>query len=91
MLAKFASQTDHPAIGRTLLHEAQQAHFYGLADNIALASVITTPAKVMGLDWRIGFIRDGALLCVTYRVSSLILAQATMLVDDHFVTRTYYH
>jgi len=53
-------QSDHSAIvSRYLLHEAQQAHYYGLASNIALASVISTPAEVMGLDHRIGFIKPG--------------------------------
>ncbi|KAI0645593.1 hypothetical protein C8Q79DRAFT_1010536 [Trametes meyenii] len=53
-------KSDHPAISsRNLLHEAAVAHFYGLADNVALASVISTPAKVLGLDHRIGFIAKG--------------------------------
>ncbi|KIY68393.1 hypothetical protein CYLTODRAFT_421612 [Cylindrobasidium torrendii FP15055 ss-10] len=53
-------KTDHPHISdRYLLHEAQQAHYYGLPWNVALSSVISTPATVMGLDHRIGFIDQG--------------------------------
>ena len=44
---------------RFLLYEAQQAHFYGLPANLALASVTTTPATVLGLDHRIGFLKQG--------------------------------
>ena len=53
-------QTDHSAIlSRYLLHEAQQAHYYGLPAHAALASVISSPAEVLGLDHRIGFVREG--------------------------------
>lgn len=44
---------------RHLLFEAQQAHYYGLPANLALAAVTSTPAKVMGSDHRIGFIKAG--------------------------------
>ncbi|KAG7441138.1 carbohydrate esterase family 9 protein [Guyanagaster necrorhizus] len=53
-------KSDHPAMNsRYLLHEAQLAHYYGLPDNIALASVTSTPAKIMGEDHRIGYIKPG--------------------------------
>ena len=53
-------QSDHPAIvSRYLIHEAAQAHYFGLPENVALASVITTPAKVLGLDHRIGYLKLG--------------------------------
>ncbi|KAK0458000.1 carbohydrate esterase family 9 protein [Desarmillaria tabescens] len=53
-------KSDHPATNsRYLLHEAQLAHYYGLPDNIGLASVTSTPAKVMGQDHRIGYIKAG--------------------------------
>lgn len=56
-----ADQSDHPGIiSRYLLHEAQQAYYYGLPKNVALASVTTTPAEVLGLDHRIGTIKKGA-------------------------------
>lgn len=56
----ISSQSDHPAIvSRYLLHEAQQAHYYGLPENLAMKSVISTPAEVLGLDHRIGFLREG--------------------------------
>ena len=57
-----ASQSDHPAIvSRYLIHEAAQAHYWGLQEHIALSSVITTPARVLGLDHRIGYIQQGPL------------------------------
>ncbi|KAI0779702.1 hypothetical protein C8Q74DRAFT_1447183 [Fomes fomentarius] len=53
-------KSDHPAIpSRNLIGEAAIAHHYGLPENLALASVISTPAKVLGLDHRIGFIKEG--------------------------------
>lgn len=55
-----SGQTDHPVhIARYLLHEAQQAHYFGLPTNLALSSVISTPAEVLGLDHRVGFIDKG--------------------------------
>ncbi|KLO20165.1 composite domain of metallo-dependent hydrolase [Schizopora paradoxa] len=57
---RVVMKSDHSAIvSRYLLHEAQQAHYYGLPPNIALMSVITTPAEVMGLGHRIGYVREG--------------------------------
>ena len=44
---------------RNLLAEAAMAHYWGLAEHIALASVISTPARIAGLDHRIGFIKEG--------------------------------
>ncbi|EMD37398.1 hypothetical protein CERSUDRAFT_114069 [Gelatoporia subvermispora B] len=53
-------KSDHPVLdSRFLLWEAQQAHYYGLPPNLALAAVTTTPAQVMGQDHRIGSIRQG--------------------------------
>ncbi|KAL6308850.1 hypothetical protein BKA93DRAFT_481716 [Sparassis latifolia] len=53
-------KSDHPALfSRFLMHEAAQANYYGLADNLALASVISTPATVLGLAHRIGFLKEG--------------------------------
>ena len=58
-------KSDHFAIpSRNLMGEAAIAHFYGLPENLALASVISTPAKVLGLEHRIGFVKQGTLrLC----------------------------
>ena len=44
---------------RDLLFEAQQAHYHGLPTDVSLASVISTPAKILGLDHRLGFLRRG--------------------------------
>ncbi|KAJ3975274.1 hypothetical protein EV361DRAFT_524556 [Lentinula raphanica] len=57
---RVVMKSDHPVIdSRFLMHEAQQAHYYGLPDNLALSSVTSTPAQVMGQGHRIGFIRIG--------------------------------
>lgn len=44
---------------RHLLYEAQQAFYYGLPYNLALASVITNSAEVMGMGHRIGYVKEG--------------------------------
>ncbi|KAF7317119.1 Carbohydrate esterase family 9 protein [Mycena chlorophos] len=55
-----AMKSDHPILNsRFLVYETQQAHFYGLPANLALAAVTTTPAKAMGMDHRIGYLRQG--------------------------------
>jgi imidazolonepropionase-like amidohydrolase len=41
------------------LFDAQQAHYYGFPENLALGAVTTQPAQVVGLDYRIGYIREG--------------------------------
>ncbi|KAJ2918066.1 hypothetical protein MD484_g2411, partial [Candolleomyces efflorescens] len=52
--------SDHPVLNsRFLLNEAQQAHHYGLDETLALASVTTTPATLLGYDHRIGFLKPG--------------------------------
>ncbi|KAJ7253708.1 carbohydrate esterase family 9 protein [Mycena haematopus] len=53
-------KSDHPVLNsRHLIYEAQQAHYFGLAPNLALASVTSTPARIMGQDHRIGRIVQG--------------------------------
>lgn len=42
-----------------MLYEAQIGHHYGLDENLAIASVTSVPAKALGLDHRIGYIRIG--------------------------------
>ena len=44
---------------RYLLYEAQQAHYYGLPENLALASVIGNAAETMGMGHRIGYVKPG--------------------------------
>ncbi|KAK2463223.1 hypothetical protein APHAL10511_004878 [Amanita phalloides] len=44
---------------RYLLFEAQKAFFYGFPPNLALASVTTMPAEVMGMGHRVGYIKQG--------------------------------
>lgn len=58
---EFLIQTDHPFTNsRYLIHEAQQAYFFGLPEHLALASVTSTPAIAAGLDHRIGILAEGA-------------------------------
>ncbi|KAJ7512471.1 hypothetical protein B0H11DRAFT_1844256 [Mycena galericulata] len=53
-------KSDHPVLNsRHLIYEAQQAHYFGLDENLALASVTSTPARIMGQDHRIGRIIEG--------------------------------
>ncbi|KAF7334287.1 Carbohydrate esterase family 9 protein [Mycena sanguinolenta] len=53
-------KSDHPVLNtRHLMYEAQRAHYFGLPANLALASVTSTPAKVLGQDHRIGRITEG--------------------------------
>lgn len=53
-------KSDHPVLNsRYLLYEAQQAFYYGLPENLAIAAVTSTSAKVLGLDHRIGYIKGG--------------------------------
>ena len=53
-------QSDQPVTNsRYLLYEAQLAHYYGLDEYKALSSVTAYPAEVMGLGWRIGYIKEG--------------------------------
>ncbi|PFH51544.1 hypothetical protein AMATHDRAFT_175162 [Amanita thiersii Skay4041] len=53
--------SDHPEglNGRYLLYEAQQAFFYGLPANLALASVTSRPAEALGVGHRVGYIKRG--------------------------------
>ncbi|KAJ7669345.1 carbohydrate esterase family 9 protein [Mycena polygramma] len=53
-------KSDHPVLNsRHLIFEAQQAHYFGLPANLALASVTSTPARIMGQDHRIGRLIEG--------------------------------
>ncbi|KAH9853225.1 carbohydrate esterase family 9 protein [Lenzites betulinus] len=57
---KVVMKSDHPVLdSRFLLYEAQQAYYYGLPHNLALSAVTATPATVLGLDHRIGFLKEG--------------------------------
>jgi len=41
------------------LYEAQIGHHYGLPDKLAIASLTSVPAKALGMDHRIGYLRLG--------------------------------
>ncbi len=52
--------SDHPALnGQYLLREAAAAHNFGLPTKPALASLFSVPARTIGLDDRIGYLREG--------------------------------
>ncbi|CAG9953226.1 unnamed protein product [Clonostachys rosea f. rosea IK726] len=52
----LAFTRDHPALhGQFLIYEAQIAHHFGVDDELALSSVMSVPAHLIGLDNRIGF------------------------------------
>jgi hypothetical protein len=70
---------------RYLLYEAQQAHYYGLSENLALASVISNAAETMGMGHRIGYVKEGdwttIFKCSVYVLNSLLnILQDGMLV-----------
>ncbi|KAI5480118.1 hypothetical protein MNV49_001778 [Pseudohyphozyma bogoriensis] len=51
-------KSDHPVLdSRYLAFEAQQAHHFGLAENLALASITTLSAATAGFGHRLGLIR----------------------------------
>ncbi|KAI1206475.1 composite domain of metallo-dependent hydrolase [Annulohypoxylon truncatum] len=51
---------DHPAEhGQWLIYEAQIAHHYGLSAEDTVKSIIGHPARLIGLDNRLGFVRPG--------------------------------
>ncbi|KAJ6570163.1 carbohydrate esterase family 9 protein [Mycena vulgaris] len=56
-------KSDHPVMNsRYLMYEAQQAYFYGLPENLALASVTSNSAEVMGMAHRIGHIKEDLVI-----------------------------
>ncbi|WVR07370.1 hypothetical protein IAU60_004411 [Kwoniella sp. DSM 27419] len=53
-------KSDHPVLdSRYLVAEAAFAHHYGLSMSHSMSSVTTAPARAMGLDHRIGYLREG--------------------------------
>jgi hypothetical protein len=55
-----AYKSDHPVLNaQHVLYEAQIGHHYGLPDPQAIASVTSVPAKALGFDHRIGYLRIG--------------------------------
>ena len=44
------------------MYQAQLAYVYGLPENLAIASVTSTPAEVMGMGHRIGYVKEGQYL-----------------------------
>ncbi|KAG5639408.1 hypothetical protein H0H81_002940 [Sphagnurus paluster] len=57
---KVLLKSDHPiSNSRYLLYEAQQAFYYGFPQNLAIASVTSNAAEVMGMGHRVGYIQEG--------------------------------
>ena len=44
---------------RYLLYQAQLAYVYGLPENLAIASITSTSAEIMGMGHRIGYVKEG--------------------------------
>ncbi|OTA59273.1 composite domain of metallo-dependent hydrolase [Hypoxylon sp. EC38] len=56
----LALTRDHPAeYGQWLVYEGQIAHHFGLSTESTIASIISIPARILGLDNRLGFVRPG--------------------------------
>nr|XP_019011309.1 amidohydrolase [Kwoniella pini CBS 10737]OCF50090.1 amidohydrolase [Kwoniella pini CBS 10737] len=57
---KVIMKSDHPVLdSRYLVTEASWIHHYGVNISESLNSITTSPAKAMGLDHRIGYLREG--------------------------------
>lgn len=55
-----ALKSDHPVLNsQNLIFEAAKAVHYGLNPSLAIKAVTSSPAKLMGQDHRIGYIRKG--------------------------------
>ncbi|EUC66936.1 carbohydrate esterase family 9 protein [Rhizoctonia solani AG-3 Rhs1AP] len=61
ILTEVRLQSDGPPAlnARYLFYEAAQAHYYGLPEDEAIASLTTMPAEVAGYSHRLGFIKQG--------------------------------
>ncbi|KAG8763267.1 hypothetical protein FRC11_004954, partial [Ceratobasidium sp. 423] len=58
---RVAMKSDGPPAlnARYLFYEAAQAHYYGLPEDEAIASLTTIPAEVAGYSHRLGYIKQG--------------------------------
>ncbi|KAJ7144300.1 hypothetical protein C8R44DRAFT_657766 [Mycena epipterygia] len=53
-------KSDHPVLNaRYLMYEAQQAHYHSLSPGLAIAAVTSTPARALGVGWRVGVLAEG--------------------------------
>lgn len=56
----MAYKSDHPvSFAKHLVVQASIAHTFGLSEELALAAVMSVPAAALGLDDRIGYLREG--------------------------------
>ncbi|KAI9179642.1 hypothetical protein H9P43_004970 [Blastocladiella emersonii ATCC 22665] len=56
----FAFKSDHPVLhSQYLVHESARAIQYGLSEQSTLKALTSTPAKLMGVDYRVGSIEVG--------------------------------
>ncbi|KAJ3306445.1 hypothetical protein HDV03_005055 [Kappamyces sp. JEL0829] len=57
---KVAFKSDHPVLNaQNLVYEAAKAAHYGFPQDLAIQSVTSVPAQLIGQDWRIGYLRAG--------------------------------
>ncbi|KAG2046505.1 hypothetical protein BDR06DRAFT_985564 [Suillus hirtellus] len=63
-------KSGHPVVNsRYLLHEAAQAHFYGLDPTLTLLSVTYTPATAMGMGHQIGMLKADVVIWSSHPLS----------------------
>jgi len=67
------------------MFEAQQAYFYGLPDNLAIASVTSNAAETLGLGHRLGYIWEGMTIAIrSLGICSKILKVGTQVREQVF-------
>ncbi|KAH7098231.1 composite domain of metallo-dependent hydrolase [Auriculariales sp. MPI-PUGE-AT-0066] len=92
---KVVLKSDHPVLdSRHLVFEAQQAHYYGLPANLALAGVTSTSADAMGKGHRIGYIRksyDADLVLWDTHPLSISATPKQVIIDGIIQLKTPYN
>jgi hypothetical protein len=63
------------------MYEAQQAYYYGLPENLAIASVTSNAANAIGLDHRVGYVKEGKLFLIIDYGHAKLCIKDTMLVS----------
>lgn len=56
----MAFKSDHPVLNsQHLVFEAQKAHHYGFNESLAIKAITSVPAKALGIEYRVGYLREG--------------------------------
>lgn len=57
---QVAFKSDHPVLNaQHLIYEAQKANYYGLSNTLSFSSVTSVPAKILGINERVGCLEVG--------------------------------